>query len=409
MITLKPYPTDSFSCECGGSKVFSGHLWQGVHICEKYVCEKCSKTIIKSLPVNQATIQTLTYYPDDQKITDNDGNLIRDNWYSEKLRCIGTPVDKVIDVDIEIIEKRDNILILNTLDFVYGHSLLFLLNLQRIIELNKGLGIVVILQPMLRWLVPRGKLSEIWTVNLGFDSFKNYYPDLSLKINSQLERFKTALLSKGHLIPTNENIRIEQFTGIKTFDFLNKPSKPRITFIWREDADRMWIRNIYILKGFKRLGIGKILLPFHFLRISRLLRLLKSRFGSGYNYSVAGLGTFGRFQAFIDDQRIESFNADSEIKLCKIYSESIVVIGIHGSSMLLPSAHAGMTVSLMPSKRWGNYLEDILFTENDLRHGSFQKRVIPLNISLNEIRDIVIDMIEGRDYFIKKFVHSNEL
>jgi hypothetical protein len=171
----------------------------------------------------------------------------------------------------------------------------------------------------------------------------------------------------------------------------------------------MWIRNIYILKGFKRLGIGKILLPFHFLRISRLLRLLKSRFGSGYNYSVAGLGTFGRFQAFIDDQRIESFNADSEIKLCKIYSESIVVIGIHGSSMLLPSAHAGMTVSLMPSKRWGNYLEDILFTENDLRHGSFQKRVIPLNISLNEIRDIVIDMIEGRDYFIKKFVHSNEL
>jgi len=35
--------------------------------------------------------------------------------------------------------------------------------------------------------------------------------------------------------------------------------------------------------------------------------------------------------------------------------------------MLLPSAHAGMTVSLMPSKRWGNFAEDILFTEKDVR------------------------------------------
>ncbi len=77
--------------------------------------------------------------------------------------------------------------------------------------------------------------------------------------------------------------------------------------------------------------------------------------------------------------------------------------------MLLPSAHSGMSVSLMPSKRWGNYAEDILFNEKDVRLACFQKRIVPLNICIFDLRDIVCDMITGREYFIKKFMHSDDL
>jgi hypothetical protein len=45
--------------------------------------------------------------------------------------------------------------------------------------------------------------------------FNNFYPDLSAKINSELARFKKVMLSKAHVIPTNENINIQTFTGIK--------------------------------------------------------------------------------------------------------------------------------------------------------------------------------------------------
>ena len=113
--------------------------------------------------------------------------------------------------------------------------------------------------------------------------------------------------------------------------------------------------------------------------------------------------------SFIDDKRFDSFNEDAERTLCKVYAESMLVIGVHGSSMLLPSAHAGMAISLMPSKRWGNFAEDMLFNETDVRLASYQRRIVPLNLIIFDIRDIVIDMIRGRDYFIKKFIHSEEL
>ena len=77
--------------------------------------------------------------------------------------------------------------------------------------------------------------------------------------------------------------------------------------------------------------------------------------------------------------------------------------------MILPSAHSGMAISLMPSKRWGNYAEDILFTENDIRLALFQRRIVPLNLCIYDIVSIISEMITGRDYFIKKFIHSDEL
>lgn len=409
MIQIKPFISVNYTCSCGGEFYFTGVLWQGLHVCEKLICSSCGRSRINSLPVNQSILEQYTFYPDSGLIYDTEGKIVADNWYSTKLKSIVKPVLRDVEIEIEVLRKHDDILILNTLDYIYGHSLLFLLNLQQIIKSGTRLGIVVIVQPMMKWLIPRNDVSEIWTVKLGFQSFNNFYPDLSSKINSEFARFNNVYLSKGHLIPTNENIVIHRFTGIKPYDFSIKPLKPGITFLWRQDPDRLWIRNIYILKGFKKLGFRKILLPFQYLRVVLLLRLLKNKLGNDYKYNVAGLGKFGKFPDFIDDQRIQCFNDESERKLCRAYAESIVVIGVHGSSMLLPSAHAGMAISLMPSKRWGNYAEDILFAETDIRLATFQKRIVPLNLCLFDLYDIVIEMITGRELFIKKFLHSDEL
>jgi hypothetical protein len=409
MIQIKPRSSENLLCNCGGSLLFNELIWQGLHICEKLTCETCKEIQIHSLPVNQSGIEEYTYFPGSGKIFSAEGNVVKENWYSSKLRSVSKPVDDKIELKIEIIKKYDEVIILNTLDYIYGHSLLFLLNLQRLIRGRKELGIIVLVQPMLRWLIPVDDVAEIWTVNLGFSNFNYYYPDLSDRINSQLERFSKIWISKGHLIPTNENIEIERFTGIAPFDFIKIVAKPRITFVWREDTDRLWIRNIYLLKGFKKLKLGFLLKPFHFLRVLIFLRLLKNRLGNEFFYSVAGLGRSFWFPGYINDLRIDAFNEKSEKELCKVYSESVLVIGVHGSGMLLPSAHSGMTISLMPSKRWGNYAEDILFSENDIRLACFQKRILPLNTCIFDICDMAYDMITGRDYFIKKFMHGNEL
>jgi hypothetical protein len=409
MIQIKPFIPAKSTCVCGGDFIFSELLWQGLHVGEKLVCNKCNKIRIDSLPINQSILEQYTFYPESGSITDIEGNAVPDNWYSVKLKSVANPVNDDVEIEIEKIGYYEEVLILNTLDYVYGHSLLFLLNLQRIINAEKRIGIIVIVQPMLKWLIPKTGIAEIWTVKLGFQKFHNFYPVLSAKINSELKRFNRVWLSEGHLVPTNENIEIETFTGIKPYDFLNEPVIPGITFIWREDPDRLWIRNIFLLKGLKKLGFRRILIPLQYLRVLLIFRFLRNKLGNKYKYSVAGLGKFGKFPSFIKDRRVVLFNEESEKRLCGVYAESILVFGVHGSSMLLPSAHAGMTMSLMPSRRWGNFGEDILFRERDMRLAIFQRRIVPLNLCIADIRDIIIDMVLGRGQFIRKFLHSDRL
>jgi len=409
MIQIKPVIPRNITCDCGGIYDFSELLWQGLHICEELKCNSCNKIRIDSLPVNQSGIEQYSYFPNSGIVINQEGNKVPDNWFNLKLKAISNPVNKDIELDVEVFKKCDEVIILNTLDYIYGHSLLFLFNLQRIIRKEKDKGIIVIVQPMLKWLIPKNDIAEIWTVELGFKEFNNYYPNLSIKINSELERFQKVWLSRGHLLPTNENINIEKFTGIKPYNFLESPSKPLITFVWREDPDRLWIRNIYLLKGFKKLGISMLLIPIQYLRILLFFKLLKRKLGTQFKYSVAGLGQSGRFPSFINDHRVSVFTEESEKQLCRIYAESALVIGIHGSGMLLPSAHSGMTISLMPSKRWGNFEEDILLTEKDARLALFQKRIVPLNMCISDICDMTVEMLTGRDYFIRKFIHDDEL
>lgn len=409
MIQIKPYISTGSSCVCGGEFSFNGLIWQGLHVSEMLKCNNCGAERINSLPVNQSFLNPLTYYPETGSVYNGEGNEVKDNWFSLKLKSISKPVTEEFNFTIEKFSEHKEVLILNTLDYVYGHSLLYLLNLQRLIASEKRGGIIVIIQPMMRWLVPENGIAEIWTVHLGFQKFNNYYPALTEKINSELERFQTVWLSNGHPIPTNENISIELFTGIKPFDFLNESKNRKITFIWREDPDRLWVRNIILLKGFKKLGFRKILMPLQYLRVISLFGYLKRKLGDKFTYSVAGLGSFGKLPSYIEDHRVTKFDEATERVLCRIYSESFIVIGVHGSSLLLPSAHAGMTLSMMPSKRWGNYAEDILYSEKDLRLAAFQKRIVPLNLCLSDLKDIVFDMATGRDHFIRKFIHSDEL
>ena len=277
MIQIKPILSGSNACECGGQLIVTEYLWQGLHICRKNICNSCKLIFIDSIPVNQSGIEPYRFYPETGIVRDNENKIVSDNWYSKKLKSIAFPVSDIIEMEVTIFRRYDDVIILNTLDYVYGHSLLFLLNLHRIIKNNKDLGIIVIVQPMLKWMIPLDEIAEIWTVKLGFQKFNNFYPDLSGKINMQLGRFSSVYLSKGHLIPTNKNIEIEQFSGIKPYNFLHEPAKPKISFIWREDPDRLWIRNYYLLKGFKKLGISKILFPFHYYRVIVFFFLLKRK------------------------------------------------------------------------------------------------------------------------------------
>lgn len=391
---------------CSTELVDKGELiWQGVHICTENYCTQCEQEYISNLPLGQAKLLPFDMRKSDGKIFGSH----KHDWIVDPLKKIITPVLEPVKFEILSRDSHLNsVIILNTLDNCYGHSLLFLLNLQEIIKHKGEKKVIVIIQPFLKWLLPKEGVAEVWVVSLSFNQLRNYYSDLTHRINKELLRFKEVYIYSAALCP--KEVSICQFSKIKSYNFDNKPLRPRVTFIWRQDNNRLWFKSYWFYGALRKFKIASIFLPFHYARVLFFLCLMKFKLkDEEYQISLAGLGQFGWFPKFVEDCRVDNFNKETEVEMCKVYSESELVIGVHGSSMILPSAHAGMTISMMPIKRWGNFIEDILYTEKDVRLAAFQKRVIPLNLSIFETIDICCDMLSGREYFVEKFKQTEEL
>jgi hypothetical protein len=89
MIQIKPPISDNYPCLCGGNYILTEILWQGLHVCEKGICNKCGKVMIKSIPVNQSAIQPYLFYPDAGLIIDKNENTVKDDWFTLKLKSNG--------------------------------------------------------------------------------------------------------------------------------------------------------------------------------------------------------------------------------------------------------------------------------------------------------------------------------
>ncbi|MEJ7700938.1 MAG: hypothetical protein WKF71_15015 [Pyrinomonadaceae bacterium] len=78
--------------------------------------------------------------------------------------------------------------------------------------------------------------------------------------------------------------------------------------------------------------------------------------------------------------------------------QAITVVGVHGSNMLLPSAHAGSVIELIGEDRWGNYLQDILFRVSDSREMFFRYRFVPTSTTPEELSRLALTLLRYEDF-----------
>jgi hypothetical protein len=114
-------------------------------------------------------------------------------------------------------------------------------------------------------------------------------------------------------------------------------------------------------------------------------------------FAVAGLGRPGGALSGIEDRRVASPSALEEREWCQLYADSQIIVGVHGSNMLLPSAHAGAVVELMPSERWGNALQDLLFRGEDERLSLLRHRLIPIETHPTTVAALIKSMLIDYD------------
>lgn len=360
-------------------------LWQGIHICARYGCEKCGEAFVEDLPVGQALF---TPYRVDGK-----GRLLgaesAKNWFGVPLQAsLQNPV--VIDsigFSVETRRKVEHAIVLNCIDFLYGHCLLKLLNAEAHAA-DSTRGLVVIVPSFLRWMVPE-YVAEIWEVAITLSGAQSYFPILHQRIVTELARFESVQVSPAHSHPADFNIT--NFTTVPRHDFLRDDY--RITFVWRED--RLWAGLGPIARAIRKIGMNALLVRHQQRKVRKLFYALKKHFPKA-KFTVTGTGSNPGFPDWIDDMRTLKFDIDIERALCRAYSESRIVIGVHGSNMLLPSAHAGMSIDLMPAERWPNIGQDILYHQGDFagdqRTAAFRYRYVPVNTSPRDIEEMVVSM-----------------
>ena len=392
MIQIKPNIDYTSSCpHCAGVLDPVEIVWQGIHVCVRAACRGCERRIVEDLAIGHAIDGTYQ--------VDVDAGLLfgpapRRPWFGEPLlRSLRSPESGEVPFRVTRFFETKNVVILNCLDFLYGHSLLKLLNAEGLLANASSLGVVVIVPRFLAWLVPDG-VAETWVVDLPLPRALGFHTDLHEKIRRECERFETVYVSRALSHP--RNFHIEKFTRVPKHDFAAAP--PRVTFVWRED--RTWTNRPLVAAALRRLGLGRVVAHWQRRRVVALFERLRKALPEAA-FGVAGLGTSGRFPQWIADDRTSKYTDDVERRHCEIYSQSRLVIGVHGSNMLLPSGLAGLTIDLVPDDRWGNYAQDVLYQEPDSRMAAYRYRYLPIDVSVDLLAQIARWQVSDYDEFAR--------
>ncbi len=403
MIRLKPVlETISTACPyCGTTLDERGFLIPGMRNLADYYCLRCGGGYYGDLPSGQGLFTPILLDRKTGAVFDNDNAAWFSGWLADSYKQrndkpLGFEERKFSDI-------KEKVILLNCLDTLYGHSLLKLLNAQYYLDFLPDFSLIVIVPPFLEWLLPEG-VAEAWIVDLPLRRGTEWNDWLAGEIARRLEAFSEVFLSVAFSHPHPADFDIERFTRVAPFaleKFGESPKNPVITLIWRED--RLWesentIKAADFAKLKRLFGSIENRIVGQTRKIIDFAECLRKEFPE-LDFAVAGLGKTGEFPSWITDLRLTELNPEAERRWCARYAASHTVVGVHGSNMLLPSAHAGSVIELLGAERQGNFLQDILFRgDGDARETLFRYRFVPPSTAPEVLARMVSDLLRYEDF-----------
>ena len=390
LVPIKPFHLPEAACpECGSAGLqFHRSVFPGVHIFADLTCNSCGTAFLREYPVGFAVQHPVAIGKKDGKLF-NIGDA--PGWFTYYLmKAYNAHAERPPEIERIVHDRKERVVILDCLDFLYGHVLLKLLNARYYLDEHPDLGLVLILPKMFAWLVPKGT-AEVWLVDMKLGQAHNWYEGIDLFVNERLKEYDEAYLARGYAHPDQSKIDMGRFTGIAPFDPLEFDQQPKhITFVARQD--RLWTGESFtdlLFRGMVRFKLQPllkgILIGMQNARIKRTMRSIK-RVLPEVGFTIVGLDDPGGFEDLATDLRTRSMNVEKELEWCRAYAKSQIVVGVHGSNMLLPTAFAAGAVEILPDDRLGNMVQDIFVRYTD-RMQLFMYRFVREHATPQEVAD----------------------
>ena len=339
-------------------------LFIGIQVLGEYHCTACGADFLRDLPVGFQVDYPLAITPEG-RIIDPSGPAEPWSTYRE----YADRPDMEFKIERRVYKECERVVVLNTLDHLYGHVLLKLLNAQFHIDRNDGRGVVLLVPRMFEWLIPEG-VAEAWIVDQRLSVARRWHASIDRFVQEQLPRYKEVFLARTYNHPDLTRTDIGRYTGVEPFpleEFSERP--PHITFIARQD--RLWFATPlghFMFRVWRRLGLQRTFGQWFVHAQDRLMKRTMRRIRTALpdaTFTVVGLARPGGYGDLAEDLRTERMDATVERRWCEAYARSQVVVGVHGSNMLLPTALAAGCVEVLPHDRSGNIVQDIAVRYND--------------------------------------------
>ncbi len=413
MIALKPFSIQyTFVCPDCNCKFGQPEelIFQGTHVLANCLCECCEQPYYHTLPTGHAALFPVAL---SQKTAKASYDRKWASWLALPLIASlkeGKSVQKVISK--KILNSHKNVVLLNCLDSCYGHVFLKLLNAQHCLRNHPDRGLIVLIPANFSWMLPQG-LAEVWQVEAPLKEFNRGIANLDAFVKEELKRFDSVLLSEVPVHPDISSFELKDFLKIEKFELQQFSARPpQITFVLREDRFWLntkpdaWLWKLAVSKGWMGLFRNYFIRKQNRL-INALAKDIHTRLEGKISFYATGLGKTGVLDSLIQDRRQIKTEEKIEKEWCKFYAESHLVIGVHGSNMLVPTALSAGFIELLPRHKIYNLTEDIAMVHKG-RYMHFLGRFLDEFSSVKLVATHAVSMLEWFPVVKKNMEQNNK-
>ncbi len=404
MFQFKPNISTNFNCihcNSGSTEVNSTHFL-GMHTLAECLCKDCEKGFYHTYPIGHAGDFPVTFDESGKKISFNKKAAV---WFAEPLiaSCFeGKNMDAIIKKKQFFETKK--VVILNCLDDCYGHVLLKLLNTQRHLEKHPTLGLILIIPKTFLWLLPKG-IAEVWFVDVPMNKLNYLINGFDAFVKGELEKFDEVYFNKAYTHLDHTKIDLSAFTKTERFDMSQFGElKPTITFALRED--KFWLNNgldDFLFKTCVKFKKIKYLKNYFIWKqnrlVNRVAKLIKNEIGE-VDFIATGLGKSGSISEIIIDNRHAQMTNEKEREWSDIYAKSHIIIGVHGSNMLIPTSLAAGFIEILPKHKIPHMAQDMLLSHSS-RYAIFLGRHLDEFTNIELIKTHAVSILRDFPFLYK--------